>query len=141
MDHVVLTPAGVFCIETKCRRKPRGMSPDGQQGHKVIFDGQQLIFPSPMGADRHGVDQATRNASWLSNKLTALNGTAIPVEPILVLPGWWVEMKIKGPVIVMNPKGLGSVLNGRKPILSDAQQRAIYAQLEERCKIDLSQPS
>jgi hypothetical protein len=70
IDHVVLTPAGVFCIETKCRRKPRGITPDGQQGHKVIFDGQQLIFPHPMGTDRHGVDQATRNAKWLADKLS-----------------------------------------------------------------------
>lgn len=117
------------------------MSPDGQQGHKVIFDGQQLIFPHPMGADRHGLDQVTRNATWLADKLTALNGTAISVEPTLVLPGWWIETKTRGSVIVMNPKGLGSVLNGRKPILSDAQLRAINAQLEERCRIDLSQPA
>jgi hypothetical protein len=141
IDHVVLTPAGVFAIETKCRRKPRGNAPDGQQSHKVIFDGEQLRFPAPMAADRHGLDQTQRNADWLSSKLTALNGCAVSVTPVLVLPGWWVEAKGKGSVTVLNPKGLRSFLNGRAPSLSDERQRAITAQLEERCRIDLSLPA
>lgn len=141
IDHVVLTPAGVFAIETKTRRKPRGDSPDGQRGHKVIFDGQQLRFPAPMPADRHGLDQTQRNADWLSGKLTSLNGCAVPVTPVLVLPGWWVEAKGKGPVSVLNPKGLRSFLNGRVPALSAERHRAITAQLEERCRIDLSLPA
>lgn len=140
IDHIVVTPAGVFAIETKTRRKPRGIAPDGQQGHKVIFDGQQLRFPAPMAADRHGLDQTQRNADWLSGKLTALNGCAVPVTPVLVLPGWWVDAKGKGPVSVLNPKGLRSFLNGRVPVLSAERQRAITAQLEERCRIDLSLP-
>jgi len=87
IDHIVLTPAGVFCIETKTRRKPRGATPDGQKGHTVIFDGQQMIFPHPMKPDRFGLDQARRNAKWLSDKLTSWNGTPIPVTPALVFPG------------------------------------------------------
>lgn len=141
IDHVVVTPAGVFAIETKARRKPRGVAPDGQQGHKVIFDGHQLLFPAPMPADRHGLDQTLRNADWLSGKLRALNGCSIPVTPVLVLPGWWVEAKGKGPVTVLNPKGLRSFLNGRTPMLSEERHRAIVNQLDERCRIDLSQPA
>lgn len=140
IDHVVLTPAGVFAIETKTRRKPRGTGPAAQLGHKVVFDGQKLIFPHPMKADRHGLDQAQNNATWLSDKLTALNGSPVSVTPVLVFPGWWVEAKGKGPVAVMNPKGLRSFLNGRGLALSDERQRAINAQLEERCRIDLSKP-
>ena len=141
IDHVVLTPAGVFAIETKCRRKPREVAPDGQQGHKVIFDGQQLKYPHPMGTDRHGLNQASNNANWLAKKLTELNGTPITVKPVLVLPGWWVEAKGKGPVVVLNPKILKSFLNDKTPKLPEQQQRAINAQLEERCRIDLSQPT
>lgn len=139
IDHVVLTPAGVFAIETKTRRKPRGTAPDGQQGHKVVFDGHQLLFPSPMKADRFGIDQAQRNTNWLSDKLTSLNGTPIPVVPVLVLPGWWIEAKGKGPVSVLNPKSLPKFLNGHQSLLSDEKFRAITAQLEERSRIDLTQ--
>ena len=141
IDHVVVTPAGVFAIETKCRRKPRGSAPDGQQGHKVIFDGHELRFPAPMQADRHGLEQAERNANWLSDKLTALNGTPIPITPVLVLPGWWVDATGKGPVTVLNPKRLPGFLTGRKTVFSDQQFRAISSQLEERCRIDLSRPA
>ena len=141
IDHVVVTSAGVFAIETKCRRKPRGIAPGGQQGHKVIFDGQQLRFPAPMAADRHGIDQTQRNADWLSSKLTALNGTPIPVTPVLVLPGWWVEATGKGPVSVISHKALPKFLTGRSPTLAADRQRAIAAQLEERCRIDLSRPA
>ena len=139
IDHVVLTPAGVFAIETKTRRKPRGIAADGQQGHKVIFDGNQLLFPAPMKADRFGIDQAQRNATWLSDKLTSLNGIAIPVTPVLVLPGWWIDAKGKGSVTVLNPKGLPKFLTPRQPSLSDDRFRAINAQLEERSLIDLTQ--
>lgn len=140
IDHVVLTPAGVFSIETKTRRKPRGTAPGGQQAHKLIFDGQKLIFPHPMGSDRHGLDQACNNATWLADKLTALNGSPIPVTPVLVFPGWWVEGKGRGTVSVMNHKQLPGFLKGRAGTLSDERQRAITHQLEERCRIDLSKP-
>lgn len=138
IDHVVLTPAGVFAIETKTRRKPKDTGARGQAGHKVIFDGQQLLFPAPMHADRHGLEQAQNNADWLAEKLTRLNGASVPVSPVLVLPGWWVEAKGKGPVAVFNPKGLPGFLAGRPGIFSDRQFRAINAQLEERCRIDLT---
>jgi hypothetical protein len=137
IDHVVLTSAGVFSIETKCRRKPRGIAPDGQQGHKLIFDGQKLIFPHPIPADRNGLDQAQNNATWLANKLTALNGAPVPVTPVLVFPGWWVDLKGKGPVSVLNHKLLPGFFNGRKSNLSEQQHRAIANQLDERCRIEL----
>lgn len=141
IDHIVLTPAGVFCIETKARRKPRSIAPDGQQSHKVIFDGQQLIFPHPMKPDRYGIDQALRNAEWLAEKLTSLNGTPIPVFPALVFPGWWVDAKGKGEVTVLNPKQLRSLLSSKSATLPADRQRAISNQLEERCRIDLSLPA
>jgi len=141
IDHVVLTPAGVFAIETKCRRKPREIAPDGQKGHTVIFDGQQLIFPHSMQTNRCGLDQASNNATWLADKLSSLNGTPIYVTPALVFPGWWVEAKGKGEVTVLNHKQLRSFLTGRHSILTEERQRAINAQLEERCRIDLSQPA
>jgi hypothetical protein len=131
----------VFAIETKTRRKPKDKDPKGQAGHKVIYDGEQLHFPAPMRADRFGLEQARNNAAWLSGKLTALNGCPIPVNPVLVLPGWWIEGKGKGSVAVLNPKGLPKFVAGRPNIFSEQQFNAINAQLEERCRIDLSQPA
>lgn len=78
------------------------------------------------------------NATWLAGKLTALNGCPITVSPVLVLPGWWVDAKGKDPVAVFNPKGPPGFLEGRASVLSEKQFRAINAQLEERCQIDLT---
>ena len=141
IDHVVVTPSGIFAIETKARRKPRGKSGGENESHRVVFDGNRLIFPEPMAPDRHGLDQAERNASWLASKLSDLNGEAVPVTPVLVFPGWWIEAKGKGPVAVMNPKQLPGFLSGRPPVLQPVRFRAIAAQLDERCRIDLSKPN
>lgn len=65
IDHVVVSEAGVFAIETKCRRKPVGAA-GGQKGYELVFDGAQVIFPEPMKPDRKALAQAQRNAQWLS---------------------------------------------------------------------------
>lgn len=140
IDHIVVTTAGVFSIESKTRRKPRAPSANGQKGHQVVYDGNQLVFPEPMKPDRHGLEQADRNARWLSSKLGDLNGESVPVTPVLVFPGWWVEAKGKGSVSVMNAKQLPGFISGRQPILSATRFRAISAQLDERSRIDLSIP-
>jgi hypothetical protein len=141
IDHVVVTPVAVFAIETKTRRKPKDSDHAGKAGYKVIFDGTQLLFPSPMRANRYGLKQAQENANWLSSKLTTLNGRPIPVTPVLVMPGWWVDRRGKGPVSVLNAKELPNFLSRRGETLSAQDQSAIAAQLEERCQIDLSQPA
>ncbi len=89
-----------------------------------------------MGYDRHGLDQAQANATWLSGKLTDLNGCAVPVTPVLVLPGWWVDRKGKSSISVLNAKECANFFKGRPPTLSAERQRAIANQLEERCRID-----
>lgn len=140
IDHVVVSPGGIFVIETKARRKPKAMA-GKLKGHQLIFDGQQIIFPPPMKPDRHGLAQAQRNAQWLASKLSSLNGENVPVSPALVFPGWWVDATGKGAVSVMNAKQLPGFIGGRKPILSDRTVRAISNQLEDMCRIDLSAPS
>jgi len=140
IDHVVLSPAGVFAIETKTRRKPRASARNGESGHRLTFDGHRLIFPHPMKPDRYGLEQAFDNATWLAAKLSALNGCPISVTPALVFPGWWVDAKGKGQVSVLNHKQLPGYLAGRAAVLSAERQRAIANQLSERSRIELVDP-
>jgi hypothetical protein len=137
IDHVVLTRAGVYAIETKARRKPVKAGPDGRQGHKLVFDGSRLIFPDPIGPDTHGLAQARRNANWLQKELSADNGEPIAVHAALVFPGWWVEAKGKGDVTVLNHKQLASYLTGRPQVIPDRQFDALRSQLEKLARIDL----
>lgn len=128
IDHVVVSPCGVFAVETKAYRKP-----DTEDGHKVFFTGTELQFPT--WTDRDDLKQAADNARQLADFLTKSTGERVEVAPILTLPGWWVELKGKGPVSVLNPKLIGGVvLDSRRPFLDKAQRKRICHQLEQKCR-------
>jgi hypothetical protein len=100
IDHVVVGRNGVFAIETKGRSKPnRGRGPSDAT---VIYDGHSLKFPDWIGTEF--LDQARRQAEWLSRWLTEVVGEPVPVQPVLVIPGWYVERIRRGNVLVLNGK-------------------------------------
>ncbi|MDO5506677.1 MAG: nuclease-related domain-containing protein [Pseudoxanthomonas suwonensis] len=86
IDHVVISPRGIYAVETKSFRKPRS---SGKQSATVEFDGAALRFPDFM--DRSAVEQATRQAKWLASELRQSLGSDYPVIAALALPGWYVQ--------------------------------------------------
>lgn len=133
VDHVAVGPQGVFAIETKTRRK--GSARPGFDDHKVYFDGRSLVWP--WGEDNHGLEQAERTSVWLANTLKDELGERVHVQPILTLPGWWVEMKPSRDsrmCRVTNPKGLTKFLPSGSAILSAQQINNIAVKLESRCR-------
>jgi len=131
LDHVTVGPTGVALIETKTRRKGRARS--GFKDHVVVFDGQRLIWP--WGEDTHGLDQAKAEADWLGKWINQRTGVDTPVKPILALPGWWVEVKARGAVTVVNSKNVTSAVEGDGPrTLTDQQIDLIARQLDSLCR-------
>jgi len=131
LDHVVVGPSGVSLIETKTRRK--GRARPGFKDHVVVYDGQQLIWP--WGEDRHGLEQAKAEADWLRKWVQQRTGIDVVVKPILTLPGWWVEMKARGEVIVVNSKSVASAVEGRGQVVLSAEQIDLVArQLDLVCR-------
>jgi hypothetical protein len=99
VDHVVVSPKGVFAIETKTYSRP---------AHgKVAFDGEKVTL-SGYQPDPKPIQQAIANADWLRRDvLLASTGKSFAVTPVVVFPGWWVEETSKNErVWVMNPKML-----------------------------------
>jgi hypothetical protein len=133
IDHVAVGARGVFLIETKARRR-RGRGQNGQAAHKVIYDGENLVFPS--GWDAKAIEQAKMNAKWLSNYLEKKTGEPVRVEPVVVLPGWYVRFSEKGnfPVKVMNTSYLTKFLRGQTESIEAAQVRRIITALDEKCR-------
>ncbi|MFA6289730.1 MAG: nuclease-related domain-containing protein [Opitutaceae bacterium] len=131
IDHVIIGPSGVFAIETKTRRKGRARA--GFAEHEIIYDGQVLAYP--WGEDRHGLDQALRQARWLQTWLGQLLGDNIPVQPILTFPGWMVITRARGAVTVLNPKQIPAAvaLHGA-PVMTADQIDLVARQLEARCR-------
>lgn len=97
IDHIVVSPVGIFAVETKGRAKP-----DKQRGSKdatVSYDGKTLFFPDGR-EDSRPLSQAKRNAQALSKWLASATGMqSMPVTPVVALAGWFVDYRIKSPEI------------------------------------------
>ena len=133
IDHIAVGPAGIFVLETKTRRK--GSARPGFDAHTVYFDGQALVWP--WGEDNHGLEQAERSAQWLSDLVRDEIGDRVLVAPVLVLPGWVVEMKpSQMPRLcqVTNPPGLDQMLPVAPAVVDLRLVDAISAKLEARCR-------
>ena len=132
IDHVAVGTRGVFLIETKTRRRRTGRNP--QPAHEVVFNGDSLQFPA--GKDTKSLKQAQRNAAWLSNYLAKKTGDPVRVEPLVVLPGWFVRISEKGnfPVKAMNANYLAHYLSAQPEVMPPAQVRRIITALDEKCR-------
>jgi hypothetical protein len=131
IDHIVVGARGVFAIETKARRKRK--TSGSQPAHVVHPDGENLMFPT--WTDTKAIPQAKRNARSLSAYLTKKTGESVSVEPLVVLPGWFVQNRTSNnPVKVFNPSYLPRYLSGEKESLVPAQVRRIIAAIEEKCR-------
>lgn len=133
LDHVAIGPQGVFVVETKTRRK--GNARPGFDDHKVFYDGRDLEWP--WGNDNHGLEQAERNAIWLTDTIKEETGERVHVTPVLSLPGWFVEprpSREKRLCRVTNPKGLAKFLSSGAAVLEQRQIDMIAIKLEARCR-------
>ena len=129
IDHVLITPSGVYAVETKARRKQEATAKDA---HKVIFDGCSLQFGE--GRQEHRcLDQAKQQASRLSDWLSKAVGEAVEVQPVLALPGWFVERRGRGAVIVVSGRAVKTLVKG--PVVIDPTMiERIAHQLDQRCR-------
>tara|TARA_B100000029_G_C17530576_1_gene943116 strand:- start:47 stop:910 length:864 start_codon:yes stop_codon:yes gene_type:complete len=132
IDHVVVAPSGVYCVETKCRRKSKGL-PDRKE-HEIVFDGEQLHYPH--GSDSYGVNQTIKNSAQLAQWLSSAVGEKIHVKGILTFPGWYVrETKMAKNLRVLNPKLIRNYIASQKEnVLDPKLTQQIVHQLEQRCR-------
>ena len=133
IDHVAVGPCGVFCIETKTRRK-RVRKGYNSPRNAVEFDGSSLIYP--WGSEDFGISQARQNALHLSKWLQQATADEVNVVPILALPGWSVNRKGRSDVLVVSGREVCSAFPkaGSKALLSSEQVQRIAFQLEQRCR-------
>jgi len=131
IDHVVVGPGGVYAVETKGRAKPdKGR---GTADAKVEYDGAKLKFPD--WYEVKPLEQAKRQAEWLSRWLSSAVGSPVSVAPALALPGWYVERTASGGVTVFNGKNPVFLArpNGRRN-LGEQQIQQIAHQVEQCCR-------
>ena len=132
IDHVVVSPNGVFAVETKGRAKPdKG---GGKEEATVTYDGEKLNFPG--WSEKDPLDQAKRQAVWLSKWLTSAVGEQVSVQPVLALPGWFIDRKKPSrDLIIFNGKNPDLLLKWMTstPLSETLIQRVVH-QVEQRCR-------
>jgi hypothetical protein len=132
IDHIIVGSSGVYAVETKTRSKSRTKKKN--ESATVIYDGNCIRFPNY--SDTDSLKQARLNAVYLQKWLTRSVGESVNVEPILTIPGWYVERKsAPSGVQVLNPREIKGFLESKKEKpLSDTIVRRIVHQLDQKCR-------
>lgn len=136
IDHVVIGPYAVFMIETKSHKKPGKLD----DSWKVFYDGKTLKFPD--FRDTAMLEQAKRQAKWLSDYLFSATGETVKIIPVLSLPGWYIEninASAHADVIVSNCKNPKFMLSDKHgPIIEPAKkQRIAHAIIQRYPELDV----
>ena len=131
IDHVVIATSGFFAIETKGFTKSNRIK--GQPGATVYFNGATLKFPTWSGSEP--IDQADRQAQWLSKWSSAAVGEPVAAAPVVALPGWFVERTGRGRVKVVSGREVPSLVDPTdKTTLSPQMVQRLAHQVEQRCR-------
>jgi hypothetical protein len=130
IDHVVVGPGGVFVLETKAR--PRRKARREQEENVVLFDGRVLEFPWCYDAEAAG--QVEQGEKWVRKFLAAFPPKDIPVQPVIVVPGWYVRDPGNFHVKAMNATYLVNYLKGEKRLFTPEQLGPVIQRLDERCR-------
>ncbi len=125
LDHVIVGEQGIFCVETKTYSKPskgqckitinhEGISVNGSKPNSKIFS------------------QAKAQKAWLERKISLLTGINVPVQPVVVFPGWFVDNKLDDNSIwFLEPKGLLKYIEKAKVTLDKRTVKFISNQLSQ----------
>ena len=131
IDHIVVGRPGIFAVETKARSKPT--TNNRKEDATVQYNGRTLFFPK--GKDIKTIEQAERQAKWLSKWISSAIGEPVMARGIVALPGWFVKRISANGIPVVNPKQFPSLFKHIKPReLSDEMITRINHQFEKKCR-------
>ncbi len=139
IDHIVVGATGVMAVETMARCKGRSHNRGGDA--VVAYDGRMLHFPK--FSDYETIDQAKRQAEWLSQWLSSAVGEDVCARAMVAIPGWAVKRTSADGISVVNPKQFGTLFKYIRPRpISDCLMQRIINLIEGRCRDDeIQKPS
>jgi len=116
VDHVIVSPKGVFAVETKTFSKPA-------KGEAVVkYDGERILV-NGREPDRNPVVQARAVRDWIRELLLDTTAIRFPVRGVVVFPGWWVESpkgKTRPDVWVLNEKAFVKFIENEAVVIDEA---------------------
>ena len=127
IDHLLVGPKGLFTIETKSWRKP-------MKGQCIVaYDGQKILI-NGHAPDRDPIAQALGQAAWVRDYLASCTAlSAIPVTPIVVYPGWYIDclQASNAKVKVANEQLIWSCIQSSPHTLAPHDAKLIESRLTE----------
>jgi hypothetical protein len=137
LDHVVVSPHGIFTVETKnYSRKNANTKIEFIEG-QVVVNGKH--------PDRDMIVQSLAQATWLRNILKESTGKEFNVKSVIVFPGWFVDpesqkraQKEKN-VWLLNPTALPSYINNELVILNDQDLHLISYHLARHIRTTIAE--
>jgi Nuclease-related domain len=139
VDHIVVGTAGVFAIETKTKKKVGARLDKSGHGHvyKVTYNQEALYFEDkPDYPHKDFLEQTERGARWVSQWLSNAVGMKVYVQPVLMLPGWYISPYKEGHVMVLNHNNIHEIPNALKEPLHKSTIERIAYQIKQRCVHD-----
>jgi len=133
IDHVVIGNNGVFSVETKGRSKRLNTRGEGKSEYKVDYDKGVLNFPG--WKESEPVVQAMRQSKQLEQWLSGAVGFQIKSTPVIILPGWFINIKDKPIVPVLAIASIPAFFNKYHGFLLNQQQlKQIVFQLDNKVR-------
>ena len=114
IDHVILTPHGIFTVETKTFSKP----PKGEITYK-----DEKIIAGNINFGNKIILQAESQSKWLKSILKDSTGRNYYVMPVIVFPGWFVQPMpeyLKKRIWILNPRVLSSFINNEPITINES---------------------
>jgi hypothetical protein len=129
IDHIVVGPTGVMAVKTEtCKVR----NPNRLTDALVAYDGRMLHFPK--FSDFETIEQANRQAEWLSEWLSSTAGEDVCARAMVAVPGWSVKRTSADGIPVVNPKQFATLFKHIKPRpMSQSLMQRIVRQIEGRC--------
>ena len=116
INHLVVGPRGVFCVDSMWRRVRRRLSWRGLRPPPkpvAVFDGEKLRFPG--WDERTSFEDVQAQAEWLGPWLADRIGEPeanVPGHAAVALPGWQVTSTDWKRLIVFNPATPNMLIQG-----------------------------
>lgn len=133
VDHIVIHESGVYLIETKTFSKPDRGEP------LITFDGERVLVLGKE-PDRNPVIQARASARWLRDLIQELTGKRVPIRPVVVFPGWFIQPTAEAKssdVWVLNPKALPTFIGNSRNQIAETDVHSLAAHLSRYARAEL----
>ncbi|MDH3714263.1 MAG: NERD domain-containing protein [Gammaproteobacteria bacterium] len=133
IQHLIIGSTGVFVVASKAHRVPRKLVRSKTDRAEANFDGEQLTYPDWVDTDpiQAVLRQSQMLGKWLSGKI----GEAVTPQPVLALPGWYVQSSDWKRVIVCDPSNPTLIIKAsRQTRLDSTAIRGILENLKKQTR-------